>query len=399
VIIDDEAPIRKVLQMLFRERYEVQAFESSEAFRDQFALGRPYVLVVDKNLPGISGLELIRVLREEGHDFEAVLITAYADMDSAIRAVELGIYSYLRKPFETEALISTVAGAHERLSLRLQLRETNEALERQNVELGEALEKLRVSETARAISERLAALGQVSASVAHELNNALSYVVNNVSIVEMAIPGLKAMRRELEAKEAWRDLAASRSLSMFDELEETVSDMRAGLQVIERLSADMSTLARPGREASVFDLREAVRLGVRMASARLRNTARPAVELPEAEVPIHGRHHRLVQVLMNLLVNAADAIQSTGRPNGQVKVSLTTDGAQAILEVADDGCGIAPDRLEQICQPFVTFTEHGTGVGLALVSSIVEEHHGEIAFDSEVDRGTTVTVRLPLADA
>jgi signal transduction histidine kinase len=223
-------------------------------------------------------------------------------------------------------------------------------------------------------------------------------VVNNVSIVEMLIPGLKAMQRELEARHAWRELTASQhSLAMFDELEETVTDMRAGLQVMQRLSADMSTLARPGKEASIFDLREAVRLGVRMASSRLKNIAKPEVKLPDGEVLVHGRHHRLVQVLMNLLVNAAEAIEATERPNGQVGVTLEPTQEQAVLQVTDDGCGIPRDRLEKICEPFVTFSAHGTGIGLALVSTIVEEHHGELAFDSEEGRGTTVTVKLPLA--
>ena len=114
-VVEDEPAIQLALRRALElQRYRVLTFESAEAF-EAAKPARPHVLVVDKNLPGLSGLDLVERRSREGDDFEAILITGYADLDSAIKAVRLGFYSYLRKPFNFEQVIRDVAGAAERL--------------------------------------------------------------------------------------------------------------------------------------------------------------------------------------------------------------------------------------------------------------------------------------------
>jgi signal transduction histidine kinase len=407
-VIDDEKAIRRLLLVAFRERYNVQLFESAEDFRETFKTDAPHVLIVDKNLPGLTGLELIKLHQREHRDFEAVLITAYADMDSAITAVELGVYSYLRKPFETDVLIGTVAGAYERLTLRMRLRESNELLARQNKqldatvkELSATLEKLRQSEAARAMSERLATLGQVSASVAHELNTALSYVINNTHLLQGMIPGLQAMKSALKTQGRWDALLQEhKALGMHDELPDIVGEVNTGLEIIHQLSTDMNELSRSSERTTTFDLRESVKIGVRMASATSKNVAVVTVNVPDQPISFCGVHHRMVQVVMNLLVNASEAIRAKIRKmklrRGEVEVTLESRGDEVVVQISDNGCGIPQERLDEICKPFVTYSQRGTGLGLALVRSIVEDHGGSIHFESQEGEGTTVTISLPL---
>jgi len=117
-VVDDEPLVQSALSSLLARRdFEVQSFASAEAFCER-APSDPHILIVDKNLPGMSGIELVTQQRERGAEFEAILITGYADMDSAITAVRLGLYSYLRKPFDMQAFLTDVQGAADRLRRR-----------------------------------------------------------------------------------------------------------------------------------------------------------------------------------------------------------------------------------------------------------------------------------------
>jgi FixJ family two-component response regulator len=119
-IVDDEPPVQSALSALLTHRdFEVHAFPTAEDF-SAAALSDPYLLIVDKNLPGMSGIDLVSQERERGKDFEAILITGYADIDSAISAIRLGLYSYLRKPFDLQDFLTDVQGAAERLRRRIE---------------------------------------------------------------------------------------------------------------------------------------------------------------------------------------------------------------------------------------------------------------------------------------
>jgi FixJ family two-component response regulator len=165
-VIEDEPVIRKVIRNSLRERdYPVAGFESAEAFLSKAQAG-PQLLVVDKNLPGMSGIDLVENLRKQGHPFEAILITGYADQDSAIDAVRLGFYRYIRKPFDLDVLLDHVDGAARRLA-------------RQTV-VGADLDR------ADALFSQYALLGRL----AHEINNPLDFVQNNITFLSQQLPTL-----------------------------------------------------------------------------------------------------------------------------------------------------------------------------------------------------------------
>ena len=116
IVVDDEPAIRGMIgEWLRRQNFPVTAFPSAESFRSTPLLDEPHVLIIDKNLPGMSGIELVKQHRLEGRPFEAIVITGYGDTDSAVEALELGCYAYMRKPFQLKELFTNVAGARERL--------------------------------------------------------------------------------------------------------------------------------------------------------------------------------------------------------------------------------------------------------------------------------------------
>jgi FixJ family two-component response regulator len=125
-VVDDEPVVQMTLAKLLESQdYPVATFGSAEDFKAKASVDEPFLLIVDKNLPGISGLDLVVQQQQQGSDFEAILITGYADLDSAIDAVRLGFYSYIRKPFDFEKLLEDLTGAKSRLAKRLEGGEVN----------------------------------------------------------------------------------------------------------------------------------------------------------------------------------------------------------------------------------------------------------------------------------
>ncbi len=120
----------------------------------------------------------------------------------------------------------------------------------------------------------------------------------------------------------------------------------------------------------------------------------------EASVPaqmcVLGDRTRLKQVLLNLCLNSLDAMDEQG---GRLVIEVARQDSQIMLTVRDTGKGIAPQKLSKVFDPFFTTKETGTGLGLAVVQGIIQEHNGRIAITSTVGKGTTVTVRLPVAEA
>lgn len=405
VVIDDEAPVCQLIARVLADDYAVTTYDSAEAFA---APAEPHVLVVDKNLPGLSGLDLVERHRRCGYRFEAVMITGYADMDSALRAMELGIYSYLRKPFEISELVDAVRRAAERLDQpdpgidpdREHLRRRVHELEGKVAELSSTLSLLRRNET-QLLNERLVSLGQVTASVSHELNNVITYIVGNFELLAQRLPSLLAAVETLRGGGDADDFFAEHGKlvqgAFYAELPTFVKQTTDGLMIIRQLCDDLRGLTRVTDQGAVFDLREAVRMAVRMTGGVVRRNIEFDVHEGDTQLPVRGNLGRMVQAVINLLINAAESLDPQQQRPRRIGLTLSRADRQVILTVVDTGRGIHKRFMQDIFKPFVTFKKDGTGLGLPLVQSVVEQHRGHLSFQSAVDEGTVVEIRLPLA--
>jgi signal transduction histidine kinase len=251
------------------------------------------------------------------------------------------------------------------------------------VQLRESREEIeRLHRTQMSRAEHLATLGELATGLAHEIRNPLAGIAGVIEIIGRDLPATSPARS-------------------------VVKDVRQEIARINHIVTDLLQTARPHpptvRKSDLnVTVEHAVMLGRQQALAKsVEITLLKDPTLPEVEHDSDQIH----QVLLNLLLNALQAIdlqasdlQASGQ-NGKITVTVKPQGSMAVVEVADNGRGIAPDHLPNIFRPFYTTKGDGTGLGLSLARRIVEDHHGRIDVTSAAGKGTTFAVVLPLQRA
>jgi signal transduction histidine kinase len=182
-----------------------------------------------------------------------------------------------------------------------------------------------------------------------------------------------------------------------------IQDLHAGAQHIEGIINDLRDFARPGarRLQENVCLNDTVQRGVRLLRHLIqRKTTDFKVDLAESLPPVWGDAQHLEHVVVNLIVNALESLPDSGH-GVHVSTRLQPDDHCLVLEVADQGMGIAPQHLARLCDPFFTTkaAQGGTGLGLAITATMVHAHGGRLTFQSTLGQGTCVCVTLPVADA
>jgi signal transduction histidine kinase len=327
------------------------------------------VLLVDQRMPGMSGVEVFEVARERHPDTVRILITAFADMTEAIAAINRGhIRRYLRKPWEPEEL---KAALHEA------------------VDIYQTRKKIMDLETRLLETERVHALGVVAAGVAHELRNPLTAITMNL---ELARIRLDAMNRSFAEGES---VDPANLMSLGKALEK----LEAATEVAKRITDGLELGQRRRDEELTADLREILELTLQFVRTAVLKRAR--LEIETSPVPIvQGSPRELGQVLINLLVNAMQAMPDRPRTESLVRVSLhpAPEVEWVTLEVSDNGIGISEKLIDRVFDPFFTTkVQGGTGLGLAISKKIITDFGGTISVASEPGKGSTFTVNLPVA--
>ena len=310
-----------------------------------------------------------------------------------------------RDPFPVQLTsVRTAPAADGSVSVRCTLvditerRSAEEERERRMAELVELNAQLEQAHLQLLQADKLAALGQLAAGVAHEINNPLSYVMSNLFIVE------EHVRKLLEAggaggpdlPAARRDPATPGLAGIQGDLIQCLAESRDGLERVSRVVKDLKAFAHPDTgHWQVVDLHEVVEGALRIVAASLGERSRLLREYAKGPVLLRCRPMQLGQVLMNVLVNAAQAMP----PTGTITVRTGQAGAEAWVEIEDNGAGIPADHLGRLFDPFFTTKAVGvgTGLGLSIAHGIVRSHGGRIEVRTRLGSGSTFRIILPLA--
>jgi PAS domain S-box-containing protein len=260
-------------------------------------------------------------------------------------------------------------------------------------------------------SEKLASLGQMAASIAHEINNPVSYVSSNLSTLESYHSVLRRLLEfYLQAEQVLGPqppgpvaelLTQARALREHERLDELLKDMdelmadsREGTARIREFIQGLKTFVREeSGEPQLADLNKGLMMTLRMLRHEFKHKCEVHCEL--APMPLlRCFPTQLNQVFMNLLVNAVQAIEQ----RGEIRVTSVQEGGEAVVRITDTGPGMSPETLARIFTPFFTTKPpgEGTGLGLTICYAIISRHKGRIEVQSELGQGTTFTVRLPM---
>jgi two-component system, LuxR family, sensor kinase FixL len=379
LVVEDDAGIATLqLRSLTRAGYTVEWLADLTEAGKRIKRGGVDLLLLDNRLgDGQEGLTFYRQLKADGFDLPVIIVTAYSDDATVIRALREGVLDYVTKSAEyLSYLPEAVRRALGQVGTRRQLQETNDQLRRALADLEEKTEELRLTTQQLWQSAKLASVGELAAGIAHELNNPLG-------IVSLRLEGV---------------------------LTKTADDdpRRAALEIIEqeldRMASLVATLlqfSRPGHEAtSSVDVSEEMDRTLDLMHHHMRKRGIEAHPVYASErLLILADRQKLRQVFLNLVTNACDAMTAGGTLTLQVRrqsFENCTNGV--VVEVADTGHGIPADILPKVMDPFFTTKEEGkgTGLGLAICRRIVQEHQGTLQIDSKVGKGTTVRILFPV---
>ena len=235
------------------------------------------------------------------------------------------------------------------------------------------------------LTERLATVGQFAASVAHDIRNPLTYVHGNLMLLTEILEDLSRSKAGLP--------------QAFEKFPSAIAEALVGADFITDLVSDIGKLARTNDQNQVScDLNEAVRSAIRISGTTVRRKAVITTELGP-DVVIVGNIGRVSQVFMNLLSNAAQAIDEPDGQLGEIKVITRRDGDQAFAEISDSGPGIVDEDLKRVFEPFFTTKPagEGTGLGLSICRDIVNSYGGELSVESMPGSSTTFVASFKIA--
>ena len=375
MVADDEPDMRRFLVSQLGEDYEViEAVDGRDAAEKARAV-LPDVILLDLMMPHMDGLQVCRELRAHAptSGIPIILLTARADEEAKFDALQKGANDFLAKPFSSAELQARVKNLieHHRYQYRLT---------RQNEALSNAIEQIKETELQLVQSEKLSALGRLSAGIIHEINNPLNY----------SLTGLFALRNK------GKELSDGQRA----EFEAIVGDVEEGLKRVRNIVSDLRTFTHPGGgEGELVEVPRAVDAALRFLTGEWHNQVAIHQNLPPG-LSLWANHNRLIQVFVNLLQNAIDALrekQFTGGEQPQIWIDGRQENDRTLIVVRDNGPGIDAKNADKIFDPFFTTKEvgKGMGLGLSICYRIVQGYGGRISVRSAPGKFCEFTLYLP----
>jgi two-component system response regulator PhcR len=377
--VDDERGNRVVFEQSFGARFRVKAVASGPEALEVLEREVVAVVVTDQRMPEMSGDDLLRAVKERHPQVVRAVITAYADVEPILAAINDGLVSrYVIKPWDRAELEQLLRWGVE----AWQLARDSAALSR------------RLHET-----ERLATLGSSVGAVIHDLNQPLiGLLMNGDRLVELS-DTVPLLRRALGGEPMGAVQRASLN-ALLDELPEIADEMRQSVELLRDMTGRFSPFLRnrPSRGDATADPVAVIRHAIGMCQDIAVRARGAIVYDGPTELPrVRADATDVTQVLINLVANAAHALLARDRSGGRVSVLAHAEDQILRFEVKDDGVGMSPDVLAKVGTPFFTTRAEGTGLGISQCQRLVGRAGGTFRIDSQEGVGTIVSFTLPRA--
>lgn len=384
IIDDNQDVVERLRKVLEKENYATFGAYSGKEGIEVIKNNRIDAVVTDIKMSDISGIDVLEKVKQLYQDIEVIMVTGYDEQELAVRALKAGAIDYLHKPINLEELIHAINKAVEKATLyrsRLyqnrELKLNAEIIARMNEELeklvAERTTQLSQTQAQLIQSEKMAAIGCLAAGIAHEINNPLTAITMNIAFLADLIKGDERLEKKLKIIEKEADRA---------------SEIVKGLLTFSRQSKQTDRKSTDVHQIIENTLKP-------IEQELLLNNIKVVRDFSPAFPAVLVNANQIQQVFLNLINNACDAMPKGGQIN--IKTKKISD-SKIVVEFSDTGTGISPENLAKIFDPFYTTKSPGKGTGLGLTVSyeIIKNHNGEFEVTSELGKGTTFLIRLPV---
>ena len=409
LIVDDDPGNLAALGRLLQPHYDILAAPSGErALQIAATTPQPDLILLDVLMPVMDGHEVLTCLRNNPatRDIPVIFVTGLHSIEDEENGLKLGAVDYITKPYCLPIILG-------RVHTQLELKRTRDGLRDQNsyleTEVARRLKEIQQVQIQLLQSEKMGSIGQLAAGIAHEINNPVGFVTSNLGTLDNykqdildlldAYAALEdACKPDEPALLKIRALKQQKDLGFLrTDLGQLISESRQGMAHVSKIVSDLKDFAHAeNKEWRWADLNSGLdsTLNIVWNEIKYHCTLNKAYgEIPE----VYCIPSQINQVLLNLLVNAAQAIPE----KGEITIRTGQVGNEVFIAIADTGSGIRAENLPRIFEPFFTTKPvgKGTGLGLSNVKRIMEAHGGTATIASVKPHGTRVSLSIPLKEA
>ncbi len=386
----------------------LEAVNGKQAWK-MFEENKPPMIITDWMMPEMDGLELCQKIRSFNKTtyFYIMLLTAKDKTSDLVEVFTAGADDYITKPFKPDELKSRINTGKRVLKLQHEMSEKNRALDK-------ALKELQETQSQILQSEKMASIGQLAAGVAHEINNPIGFVGSNLSTLTDYLKDFttlldyyKSMKQNLKDTNLDKSPDSIKTIvATIDEYEtdidieylkeditELLSDCIEGTKRVGKIVADLKNFAHPGNEKlKLMNINKGIESTLNVVNNEIKYKAEVTKKFGKISF-VEGYPQQVNQVFMNILVNAAQAIEEKGK----IHIETQQENKNVKITISDNGSGIAKENIPKIFDPFFTTKPvgKGTGLGMNIAYNIIKKHKGTIGIKSKVGKGTTFTIILP----
>ena len=402
LIVDDQTDNLKVLATVldFAGYANVSCLSDSRNLLRIFEEVQPDLILLDLHMPHVDGVAAMDQLATviSGDDYLPILVlTGDHTSEAKEKALSHGAHDFLSKPLNRTEVTLRVRNLLQTRHLHLQLKAQNASLEQQVCErtkladeLGRTNQKLRETQAHLIHSEKMSGLGQLVAGIAHEINNPLAFVINNIFIVQETLGKLAAQSAELPPE----------AFTKVGKMQARISDAHAGATRVKELVSKLRTFSRLDEgTVKTINIHESIESVLLFLRHKMEGRIEVERDYGQVEM-LTCLAGELNQVLMNIVANAIDAISSNDKTDGHGRITIGTgqQNGDFVIRVRDTGKGIPEEIRNRIFEPFFTTKPigQGTGLGLAISYGIMRAHQGSMEFSTQAGEGTEFILKIPI---